>query len=167
MNFKWEAFQMLFLKIQSYFADVSESTSAIDCLLKKDSEFPGIYLKSLIFTIFPFLIFAMIGIWSYFSPKRERKTKFTIVALISLDLISPSVINVMFESITCFEFEGNNYLRKDMGYECYTRTHILKVIKIFINYLFLILLEYDILSAILNNLGNFISFISFFKFKEK
>ena len=69
----------------------------------------------------------MIFIWSFFSPKKERKIKFTIVALNSLDLITPSVINVMFESFTCFEFEGEYYLRKDMGYLCYTKNHILKV----------------------------------------
>lgn len=135
MNFKWETFQNLFLKVQSYFADVSESASSIDCLIKKnDSLFPGLYLKSLIFSVFPFLIFLIIGFWTLFSPKAERLSKFTIVALISLDVICPSVINVMFESITCFEFEGNYYLRKDMGYECYTKEHIFKVKKNYFNY---------------------------------
>lgn len=159
MNYKWETFQLLFLKIQSYIGDVSESTSSIDCLLKKDSELPGLYLKSLIFALFPYLIFGIIGLWCLLSTKIERKSKFTLVAMISLDLISPSVINVMFETITCFEFEENYYLRRNMEYECYTKNHILKVCK-FIFY-FINFLEYDLYASISHNVGYFISFIDF------
>lgn len=128
MNFEWEDFTLQFIEIESYFSDISHSTESIDCILGQNSKLPGLYFKNLVFSIFPYFLCGLIALWSFFNfSPQERKSKFLIVSLISLDLIIPSIINIMIESITCFEFEGAHYLRKDMSYECYTKDHLLKV----------------------------------------
>lgn len=127
MNFKWDIFTTNFLTFQSYFGDVSESSSSsIDCLIDKESFFYGLYFKIFIFSIFPFFVLLIICFW-VICKKNYGIVEFTFISIISLDLINPSVINTMIESITCYEFEGNFYLRKDMSYQCYTPTHIYKV----------------------------------------
>lgn len=49
--------------------------------------------------------------------------------MVIIDIIHPSTINVMIESMSCEFFEGSYYLNKDKNFECYTKEHILKVNK--------------------------------------
>lgn len=128
MNFNWQTFATNFLTLQSYLLDISESTSSIDCILNENSSFPGLYLKTLIFAILPYTLFLMIFVCVYFKSRKARLTNFIIISLISLEIVNPSIINTMIESITCFEFEDKYYLRKDMTYECYNDQHVYYVI---------------------------------------
>lgn len=167
MNFEWEDFTLQFIEIESYFSDISHSTDSIDCILGRDSALPGIYFKNLVFSVFPFFLCALIGLWSHFNfLPQERKSKFLIVALISLDLIIPSIINIMIESITCFEFEGVYYLRKDMSYQCYTKDHLSKVNFCFpinlLNQFKFIVLGRNIFHYIFGYMGYYISSFSLF-----
>lgn len=127
MNFKWDVFTTNFLAFLSYFGDIAESSSAIDCVILEGSYFSGLYFKFIIFAIFPIFVLMIVFFGTFFKRKYGRMIDFTIVSLISLDLSNPSVINTLIESMTCYEFEENQYLRKDMSYQCYTQTHLYKV----------------------------------------
>lgn len=128
MNFTWENYMFEFFEIQALLADITQSTSSIDCIIKREFDFPGLYFKTLFFAIFPYLVFLLISLWTFSQyQKNEWKTTIIIIYLISLDILLPSLINSMIESLTCFQFEGVYYLRKDMSHECYTHDHFLKV----------------------------------------
>ena len=77
-------------------------------------------------TIFPiFIIIVNIIFWNF---KKKGKAKNVLCILIIIDVIHPSIINSMIESLTCIEIDDSLYLRKDVYYSCYSSDHYLKVI---------------------------------------
>ena len=77
----------------------------------------------------PFLLILLnMLFWKVKNRNQQKKNSQALLStFIIIDIVLPSIINAMIESITCIEIDGVYYLRKDPSIVCYTEDHIFQV----------------------------------------
>lgn len=91
---------------------------------------PGVYLKSVIMTLFPWTLISLTAMFLNFFDKsiaKEKIRRFFLINLIIIEVIQPNIINTMIESMTCFKIDGEYVLKQDYYYQCYNEAHFYKV----------------------------------------
>lgn len=58
---------------------------------------------------------------------RDKNLKSFICYLVIIQVIHPSIINSMIESMTCIDIDDEYRMKKDFYYHCYNTSHIAKV----------------------------------------
>ena len=91
---------------------------------------PGVYLKSIIMTLFPWALISLNAMFLNFFDKsfaKEKLRRFFLINLIIIEVIQPNIINTMIESMTCFKIDDEYVLKQDYYYQCYNKAHFYKV----------------------------------------
>ena len=144
MDFVWDDKIMDFFEIQSYFSDISDRITSFDCFFSgklvryifidplslENNKKYVLLIKSCFMTSLPFvLIFVNLLFWKVKNRnQKEKNSKPLLSIFIIIEIVLPSIINAMIESITCIEIDQVYYLRKDPSIVCYTKDHFLDVI---------------------------------------
>lgn len=79
-------------------------------------------VKSSFMSSLPFLLILLnMLFWKVKNRNQQKKNSQALLStFIIIDIVLPSIINAMIESITCIEIDGVYYLRKDPSIVCYT-----------------------------------------------
>ena len=94
------------------------------------------YVRLILFTCMPFLIFAISMLfWAIYGRcknilKQERDDKGTATAIIVLFLFYPTIVTIIAKSANCVVIEGVSRLYDDLEEECYTGTHLLMILTV-------------------------------------
>lgn len=110
----------------NYFAYLSYCNQifSFDCIFDDfEIKFQKLYVKTMVFQLFPFVICFMTWVFLLMMRSRDKTVKIIVVLLVVFTFFLPSGISQQLESIKCKDIEGKSYLMSNLNYICYSDEH--------------------------------------------
>jgi len=95
---------------------------SFDCLIDKNFPIPALYLKIIFIALTPAFGMLLISLYWLIQMKVKKieiSNKMTTSSLVLLNILQPTVVNMMSTIVSCQKINGINYLSTDLYFECY------------------------------------------------
>jgi hypothetical protein len=133
LDLKWPNYLKDFYNVSSNVSGGSGQLLSLDCVLY-DYGFQGetIYPKTILTIIFPFAIifvaFGIILLLFLLKKKRNQMNRYFCSIIITSVFFQPSIIQKLYENLSCKTMGNSKYVSSVLTLECYTESYNLWVI---------------------------------------
>lgn len=147
IDLRWSSLISNILEIQFVAGNAPTYLYSFDCLVTKDSAIPSLYYKVIMTAITP--IIGIILIFLYWKikgivKKVDVSNKLITSELVLLNILQPTVVNLMMKILSCKKINGVNYISSDLFYECYSNENLFYIAVFALPSLFIWIVIYPI-----------------------